>query len=217
MGAYLGMKSRGFTLLEMVVTVLIFGIVGVLAVQLLSQSVRTTEKVIHRSTVLADWHRAMNIIEQDLLQVNGREIRDEHGDYQTSVIVDSSGQIEFTRNGWRNILGHQRSEQQRVSYFLFENQLFRRYWDVLDRAQDSEPIDQLLLSNVNSLDIELIDRTGREHYFWPPSTYAEANEVYSPLVGIRVTFDLPQLGTVSHLWLVPIAIGSVLSEGAMES
>ncbi len=211
------MKYRGFTLLEMVVTVLIFGIVGVLAVQLLSQSVRTTEKVIHRSTVLADWHRAMNIIEQDLLQVNDREIRDEHGDYQPSVVVDTSGQLEFTRNGWRNLLGHQRSEQQRVSYFLYENQLFRRYWEVLDRAQDSEPIDQLLLQNVNSLEIELIDRTGSEHYFWPPQSYADADTTYSPLVGIRVTFDLPQLGTVSHLWLVPVATGPVLAHESVET
>ena len=211
------MRRRGFTLLEMVVTVLIFGIVGVLAVQLLSQSVRTTEKVIHRSTVLADWHRAMNIIEQDLLQVNEREIRDELGDVQPSVLVDTSGQMEFTRNGWHNILGHQRSEQQRVSYFVYENQLFRRYWDVLDRAQDSEPIDQLLLPNVNSFEVELIDRTGREHYFWPPRSYAEAEEAYSPLVGVRVTFDLPQLGTVSHLWLVPVASGSTLAPGRMES
>ena len=211
------MRRRGFTLLEMVVTVLIFGIVGVLAVQLLSQSVRTTEKVIHRSSVLGDWHRAMNIIEQDLLQVNGREIRDEHGDHQPSISVDSSGQIELTRNGWRNILGHQRSEQQRVSYFLYENQLFRRYWNILDRAQDSEPVDQLLLPNVNSIEIELIDRTGREHYFWPPSTYAETDEAYSPLVGIRLTFDLPQLGTVSHLWLTPIAIGSTVGHEVADS
>ena len=211
------MRHRGFTLLEMVVTVLIFGIVGVLAVQLLSQSVRTTEKVIHRSTVLGDWHRAMNIIEQDLLQINERAIRDELGDVQPSVLVDTSGQMEFTRNGWRNILGHQRSELQRVSYFLYENQLFRRYWEVLDRAQDSEPIDQLLLPNVNSFEVELIDRTGREHYFWPPGTYAEADEDYSPLVGIRVTFELPQLGTVSHLWLVPVATGSMLVPGGVES
>lgn len=211
------MRFRGFTLLEMVVTVLIFGIVGVLAVQLLSQSVRTTEKVIHRSMVLSDWHRAMNIIEQDLLQMNDREIRDEHGDYQPSLIVDTSGQIEFTRTGWRNILGHQRSEQQRVSYFLYANQLYRRYWNVLDRAQDSEPIEQLLLPNVQSIEFELIDRTGREHYFWPPSSYADDEEIFSPLVGIRVTFELPQLGTVSHLWLVPTAMRSTLGREVVES
>ena len=211
------MRVRGFTLLEMVVTVLIFGIVGVLAVQLLSQSVTTTEKVIHRSTVLSDWHRAMNMIEQDLLQLNDRVIRDELGDYQPSLVLDTSGQLEFTRNGWRNILGHQRSEQQRVSYFLYDSQLFRRYWNVLDRAQDSEPIDQLLLPNVHSVEFELIDRIGREHYFWPPTSYAGVEETYSPLVGIRITFELPQLGTVSHLWLVPVGLGSALAQEVVES
>ncbi|MCY4093588.1 MAG: type II secretion system minor pseudopilin GspJ [Gammaproteobacteria bacterium] len=211
------MRLRGFTLLEMVVTVLIFGIVGVLAVQLLSQSITTTEKVIHRSTVLSDWHRAMNIIEQDLLQINDRVIRDELGDYQPNLVLDTSGQIEFTRNGWQNILGHQRSEQQRVSYFLYESQLFRRYWNVLDRAQNSEPIDQLLLPNVHSVEFEVIDRTGREHYFWPPSSYSDVEETFSPLVAIRVTFDMPQLGTVSHLWLVPMGMRSVFANERVES
>ena len=210
------MRRRGFTLLEMVVTVLIFGIVGVLAVQLLSQSVRTTEKVIHRSTVLGEWHRAMNIIEQDLLQINGRQIRDEFGDYLPGVLADSE-QIEFTRGGWGNFLGDQRSEQQRVAYFLHENQLIRRYWEVLDRAQDTEPIDQLLLPTVNSIQFELLDRNGDEHYFWPPSSYADEGEIYSPLVAVRVTLDLPQLGTVSHLWLVPISTGPLGERAEIES
>ena len=211
------MRLRGFTLLEMIVTVFIFGIVGVVAVQLLAQSVRTTEKVIHRSAVLGEWHRAMNILEQDVVQVNHREVRDEHGDYQPGVLVDASGQIEFTRNGWRNILGHQRSEQQRVAYFLHENQLFRRYWDVLDRAQDSEPIDQLLLQNVYSVEFQMIDRTGREHYFWPTSSYTDSTETYSPLVGIRVTLELAELGTITHLWLVPENLRNSSASEAIES
>lgn len=210
------MGHRGFTLLEMVVTVLIFGIVGVLAVQLLSQSVRTTEKVIHRSTVLGDWHRALNIIEQDLLQINGREIRDEFGDYQPGVLADND-QIEFTRGGWGNFLGDQRSEQQRVAYFLHEDQLIRRYWEVLDRAQDTEPVDQLLLPSVNSIQIVLLDRNGDEHHFWPPSSYAEEGEAHSPLVAVRVTLDLPQLGTVSHIWLVPITTGPLHEREGIET
>lgn len=210
------MRRPGFTLLEMVVTVLIFGIVGVIAVQLLSQSVRTTEKVIHRSTVLGDWHRAVNIIEQDLLQLNGREIRDEYGDHKPGVLANSD-QLEFTRRGWGNFLRDQRSEQQRVAYFLHENQLIRRYWEVLDRAQDTEPIDQLLLPFVNSVQFDLLDRNGDEHYFWPPSSYLDEAETFSPLVAIRVTLDLPHLGTVSHLWLVPITTAPIRERSEIES
>lgn len=197
------MKARGFTLLEMVITVFLFGIVGVLAVQLLSQSVKTTEKVIHRSTVLGQWHRAMNVLDQDFMQVNHREIRDEFGDRQPGLIASTSGYIEFTRNGWSNVLSKQRSDQQRVGYLLFENQLFRRYWVVLDRAKDSEPVDQLLLQNVYSVGFEFIDSTGREHYQWPPSDFTSEALSYSPLVAVRMTLELAELGTVSQLWVVP--------------
>ena len=196
-------KSRGFTLLEMIVTVLIFGIVGVIAVQLLSQSVRATEKVMHRSFVLGEWHRAMNILEQDMLQVNHRAIRDENGDSRPALLIDTEGHIEFTRNGWRNVLEQPRSELQRVGYFLHDNQLIRRYWTVLDRVQDSEPVDQLLLQNVFSVAFEVIDRSGREHYFWPPSAYVDQSESFHSAVAVRVTIDVAELGQISHLWLVP--------------
>lgn len=195
--------ARGFTLLEMTVTVFIFGVVGVLSVQILSQSVRTTEKVVYRSAVIGEWHRAMNILEQDFLQLSQRGIRDEYGDRQSALVVSGEGQIEFTRNGWLNVLGQRRSDLQRVSYFLYDNQLYRRYWDVLDRAQDTQPVDQLLLQNVRSVDFEVIDKAGDEHYFWPPAIYSEDRTVRAPLVAVRMTLDLVALGTVSQLWPVP--------------
>ena len=197
------MKARGFTLLEMVVTVFIFGVVGVLAVQILSQTVRTSEKVVYRSSVLGEWHRAMNILEHDLVQLNHRGIRDEQGDFQPGVLVDSTGGIEFTRSGWHNILGQPRSDLQRVSYFLYGDQLYRRYWDVLDRSQTTQAVDQLLLSNVHTLEFEVIDRSGREHYFWPPAAYVDDVAIESPLLAVRMTLGMVELGTVSQLWLVP--------------
>ncbi len=196
------MKSRGFTLLEMVVTVLIFGIVGVIAIQLLTQSVRTTEKVMHRSSVLSEWHRAMNVLAQDFVQIAHRSIRDEYGDRQPSVVIRTNGEIEFTRSGWPNTLGYQRSNLQRVGYFLHENQFVRRYWDVLDRAVDITSVNQILLHNVHSIEFEVIDQAGKEHYFWPPTLQSETNQTYSPAVAVRMTIDLAELGTISHLWLI---------------
>ena len=206
------MKSRGFTLLEMVVTVLIFGIVGVLAVQLLAQSVRTAEKVISRSAVLGEWHRGMSILEQDFLQLSPRSIRDEFGDGQPNIVLGSPAEIEFTRSGWPNVLNRQRSDLQRVAYFLQENGLYRRYWNVLDRAKDTQAVDQLMLQNVHSVEFEVIDGSGREHYFWPPSSGLDAEYVTRRLVAVRMTLDMAALGTVSHLWIVPSQIALRLEQ-----
>lgn len=162
---------------------------------------------------MSDWHRAMNMLEQDFLQLSFRRIRDEYGDEQARFLISGSGGAEFTRSGWVNPLGHQRSELQRVAYFMFENQLFRRYWNVLDRSKDSEPIDQLLLRNVQSIEFEVIDKAGREHYLWPPVVSEETGRSIDPLVAVRVTMELVEFGTVSQMWLLPVlpyhATGSV--------
>ena len=200
------MRQRGFTLLEMTISIFIFGIVGLIALQLLTQSVRTTDKVIYRSLVVGDWHRAMNILEQDFLQLSNRSVRDEFGDVRPSFLSDGSGDVALTRSGWANPLQQQRSELQRVVYFLRENRLYRRYWNVLDRSQDNEPIDQLLLENVRSLQFEMIDREGRDHYVWPPATDERSSRDRPTLIAVRMILDIVEFGTVSQLWLVPESI-----------
>ena len=197
------MKKSGFTLLEMAVTVFIFGLIGVIAVQLLSQSVRTTDKVIHRTQVLGEWHRAMALLEQDFLQLSHRSIRDEYGVTQPSFLaIDETG-VEFTRLGWQNALSQQRSELQRVYYFLDGTNLIRRFWSVLDRPYEAEFVDQLLLSGVESIEFRMIDSQGRDHPFWP-ATDVDGEEIQSAnLIAVQLNMKLIALGEVSQLWLVP--------------
>jgi len=68
--------------------------------------------------------------------------------------------------GWRNPLGLPRSEVQRVGYFIEEENLVRAYWPVLDRAQDTEPLFQTLLEDVQRLEFFALDNEGNEHSFW---------------------------------------------------
>ena len=78
-------------------------------------------------------------------------MRDEYGEVLPTIDFENEDYIiEFTRRGWRNPAGRQRSRLQRVAYSLdFEEEtLTRHFWKVLDRAEDSEPISQLLLEGV---------------------------------------------------------------------
>ena len=197
------MRARGFTLLEMVVTIFIFGVIGVIAIQLLSQSVRVTDKVISRSEVLAEWHRAMSILEQDFLQHVDRSIRDEYGDRLPGFLAFNETEVEFTRSGWQNPLIQQRSELQRVGYFLQGDQLIRRYWSVLDRPFDAPYVDQVILSTVQSIEFEMIDSDGKQHSYWP-IVQDESSEIsMARLIAVRMTLNLYTLGEVGQIWLVP--------------
>ena len=194
-------KRNGFTLIEILVALLVFAVIGVISSQLLSQTIRSNELLAGRSADLGDLHRAMQIIERDALQISARSIRDEYGGTQGNLLIGTEGAIEFTRNGWRNPLGLPRSEVQRVGYLLQDNKILRAYWPVLDRAQDTEPAYQTLLENVERLEFYVLDNNGNEHTFWPQPGLPPDIEG----VALIMRADLPTFGVVERIWEIPNA------------
>ena len=99
-----------------------------------------------------------------------RPIRDACGDAQPALHSDlaDATALELSRAGWRNPLGQPRAEIQRVRWQLSGEQWQRRYWSVLDRAQDSTPQIQQALNGVESLSLRYLDKDGQWQPDWPP-------------------------------------------------
>jgi general secretion pathway protein J len=144
-------KSPGFTLLELLVSMSIFATLGLGAYQMLQVVADSHERVRSSADAFTGLNLAYSIIQRDFNQFAPRAVRDEYGEPLPSIDFDNEDYIiEFTRRGWRNPAGRQRSRLQRVAYSLdFEEEtLTRHFWKVLDRAEDSEPVSQLLLQGV---------------------------------------------------------------------
>ncbi|MEM7002093.1 MAG: type II secretion system minor pseudopilin GspJ [Pseudomonadota bacterium] len=191
--------SQGFTLLEILVALMIFAIIGVISAQLMSQTVNANEKLSDRGARLNEIHRAMQVVQRDLLQLTPRPVRGGYGDVLPALIIGTDGAIEFTRNGWRNPLSLPRAEVQRVGYLLQDEELVRGYWPVLDRAQDTEPAYQVVLKGVTRLEFFALDSAGNEHTFWP--TLELPPEI--GLVGVIMRIEMEPFGVVQRVWQVP--------------
>ena len=144
-------KSPGFTLLELLVSMSIFATLGLGAYQMLQTVADSHQRVRSSAEAFTGLNLAYSIIQRDFNQFAPRAVRDEYG--EVLPIIDFENEdyiIEFTRRGWRNPAGRQRSRLQRVAYSLdFEEEtLTRHFWKVLDRAEDSEPVSQILLEGV---------------------------------------------------------------------
>ena len=199
--------SRGFTLVEILVALFIFAVLGVASAQLVSDVLRQQTQAEERGSRLAEVHRAMTVLERDLLQMVARPIRDGFGDRQEALVLQPDVAIEFSRLGWRNPLGLPRGSSQRVAYQWRDNALIRSYWLVMDRDVDSEVVEQVLLSDVDQVEFAILDRAGNEHLFWPLAGGQAGDlgrdESLQP-VAVRRTRDLPPFGRVERVWEAPL-------------
>lgn len=194
-------RACGFTLIEIMVALLIFAVIGMISSQLLSQVIDSHEHLSERGQRTSDVHRAMQAMQRDILQLANRPIRDEYGDMRPPILIGAEGAMEFSRSGWRNPLGLPRAEVQRVSYLVQDNKLMRAYWPVLDRAQDTEPAYQTLLEDVERVEFFAIDTAANEHLFWP----ALGASPDIGLAGIIVRMEVPPFGVIERVWEVPHA------------
>lgn len=197
-------QPHGFTLIEILVALFIFAIVGLMGTQLISRVSNQQTILSERGARLIELQRAMTILKRDIMQIQRRSIRDAYGDQRPAIQLEDDDLFEFTRAGWRNPLGQPRSDLQRVAYLLDEekHELQRLYWPVLDRAQDSEPRVQVLLSDVKKLEITVVDQAGNEHSFWPQvSAGGPVNG--NALVAVIMKLEAPPFGALERIWEVP--------------
>jgi general secretion pathway protein J len=199
------MRSKGFTLLEVLVAISIFAIIGLGANTMLRTVIDTQSRLKTDNEVFSGLSRALAMIERDLSHAIARGVRDEYGEPQSPLVIGGDlYALEFTRTGWNNPARHPRSELQRVAYQVEDEILYRYFWLVLDRAEDSEPQRQLLLSNVQGFRVNAMDLEGETDDSWPP---LDANAVFPP--AIEVSLESVSTGEIRRVYgLTELPTGS---------
>jgi len=199
-------SQRAFTLLELLVAITIFAIVGVLAMGGYNQLVRQREIAGTTMERVRNLQKSVMRMSQDFEQMTARPIRDATSatDMPALFTGTNAGElIEFTHAGWTNPTGINRSTMQRVRYRLVDNKLYRDYWSVLDRTLNSVPIEVQLLDKVSAVTFRFMD----DGHQWQTSWPAQINStgVASPLaardlpIAVEVTITLQDWGDIKRV------------------
>ncbi len=211
--------AHGFTLLELMIALSIFSIMGLAAYRLLSGETRLQTELEAHSIELQQWQRGMRRLSDDLRQIAPRSIRLEYGDKE-AALYGTSDSLHFTRYGWSNPLHKTRSQLQRIEYRLASEDestefgsesssqiLQRQVWAVLDRAPDSEPLQQRLLPQVSDLSWRYMDDDKQWHSQWPSSQSplsqgsgsSSSNDKQSLPLAIELTLTSERFGEITRL------------------
>lgn len=143
----------GFTLVELVVALFIFGVLAAAGVSLLAFSVRAQGAAGERLDEVAAVRRVGAILTADLAQAAPRLTRDAAGEQQVAFVggTGRKGEIAlaFVRRGWANSNNAPRASLQKVEYRLVEDRIERRAFPMLDGADPQRPA--TIISGVRSL------------------------------------------------------------------
>lgn len=164
-----------FTLLELLVAMAIFAVLGALAIGGLNAVTKQEALASGHLQRLHDVQRAVRIISSDFAQLNPRRVRDALGSCEAALLApcDVEHPACLSHDGWTNPFARfPRGTLQRSQYRLEDDQLFRRYWRIMDRTLLNEPREELLLDGVEHFELHFMPllTRGNDPWVsqWPP-------------------------------------------------
>jgi general secretion pathway protein J len=194
--------AAGFTLLEVLVAVAIFVIIGAMAMGGYNELVKQSELVERSAGRTREVQAAVQRITQDFATLEPRPVREPAGDSLEPALLARGRADRFadlTRSGWTNPAGLPRPTLQRVTYTLDDGRLRRDYWNVLDRTLSVEPQRAVLLEGVREVGLRFLDGSRAWHDQWPPPGYAAPDASRVRPIAVEITLELEDWGKIVRL------------------
>lgn len=217
-GARTPAREAGFTLVEVLVSVLIFAVAAGIGTGLLTTSLRAKalqEAALDQAQAV---ERVRALLRDDLGQLVMRPARRADGSVEPYVFAGAADGADplslarsneardllvLTRRGWANPgATRPRSTLQRVAWRLDGGTLQRAAWAYPDLARASEARTLDVLDGVSEVELEfLLGGTWRSDAFIAPAGDEESPGL--PPRAVRLSYVLDGVGPVEHLVLTP--------------
>lgn len=176
-------KQRGFTLLELVIALAIFALLGLASWRLFDTTVRAQQGVASHEQSLRRLQRVLGVIERDALHV------------ASSVMVLGPTTLQLVRSNWRNPHDLPRSGRQHVLYRLENRVLWRE-----SRGLDSPTVErQKLLDDVHEFTWRLYDPETGWSATWPVGRGAAT----TPPQALEVVLSSGRFERIRRVWPLP--------------
>ncbi|MBN3966162.1 type II secretion system minor pseudopilin GspJ [Pseudomonas gregormendelii] len=191
------MTQRGFTLLEVLVAIAIFSLLGLATWQLLDRVLHSDRRIASHEQRLRHLQRAMGLLERDLQLASRRALSDDASASQ--AMIGQPGELRLVRGGWRNPLDQPRSELLQVRHLWRDQQWLRETLPLPGgEPGGAQPQLQVLLKGVRLKRLRYVDGHGQAHTGWP----ADGQTLGLP-GALEIVIDAPGFPDIRRVILMP--------------
>ncbi len=216
-------KTRGFTLIEVMVAISIFAVISAGIYHVLSAMVDVQGKVVKHAEALHEVQKAMWVISSDIEQIVMRDVHAEADSRSPAMISDEDNYLlQFTRQGISNPLLFNRSDMLRVAYSLGARpeqddggvrgagdsdeskgqHLLRTTWLALDRISSTKTLTQVLLRDVESVKIEFLLEENKWLSLWPEKQPDRRAHTRDLPIAIKITINAKNAGEIQRVFQI---------------
>ncbi len=194
-------RTRGFTLIEMLLAIAIFALLGLAANAVLGTVLKNDEVTQDFSARLRYLQQGFGAIERDLGQMVARTPRLLEGGRGSTVLqtgtdmLDSESEaLAFFRIGWLNPDGKlPRGSVQSVAYVVIEGKLERWYYPYPEPEFGAEPVKDVLFDKV----------LGVEYAFFVGDKWERKIDATALPAAIAMEIELEGFGKIQRKFLLP--------------
>ena len=191
-------RQRGFSLIEVVVSIGLLSVMSIMAYQALEVVMATNDRSHDTMSRQVNLRRAWAIIQRDLLHMRNRPFSDGLGKLERPYETDvSEFGVRFSRGGGP-MLASNPSGLMRVYYGLDDaRNLVRTTWPITASPRYSDGNTRTLLSDVDEVIFEHLSEENEYSENWPP-----LNSISAPMLPkmIRVMIRLKDGDSTSRLF-----------------
>lgn len=194
-------RQNGFTLVEVFVALVVFGVLAILSYMSLGQTLSNADMLTVRMERLQAVQRTISYLSTELMQTTPRSIRADLGDIAMPALQSSFDQdfaLQLTHGGWPNSAGVARSTLQRTAYRIEDGELLRYHWNVLDRTVNNTPVVTAMLEEVESLTFRFMLSAEDWSDQWPPLAQQGAVTANLPRA-IEIVLSLEDEGEITRI------------------
>ena len=194
------MNRKGFTIVEVLVSLIILSIIAVISSNILQSSLDTERNTTKHLNSIKELNLSSSILRRDIRQIVNIPSRDFFGNtlYGTFVSNENSEAIMF--NTKIKSLSNKVSPIKRVEYILEKDVLFRRQYYSSNPYDQNDYVESIMLENLEELNFTFMYEN-KWHSSWPISSITARkiptlikleflinNRVYSWLVEPNISY-----------------------------